>query len=27
MKVGLHPSRIKKYLEEGIEMEELDNYI
>jgi hypothetical protein len=24
---ALHPSRIEKYLEMGVEMEELDNYI
>jgi hypothetical protein len=27
MKVTLHPNRIKKYLEEGMDIEDLENYI
>ena len=27
MQVALHPSRIEKYLEQGIAIEDLDNYI
>jgi hypothetical protein len=27
IKVALHPSRIEKYLKQGIELADLDNYI
>jgi len=27
IQIALHPKRIQKYLEQGIDFEELDNYI